>query len=142
MRISRSVLATIGEELKTAYPSEGCGLLVGAWGADGDVFVQSALRLENRRAQEPAARNRYLIAPEDFRAAERQAAESGLEIVGVYHSHPDVAARPSKYDEEHAWPSFRYLILSVAAGNVREERVWELTDDRRFVERTLKIEEP
>ena len=63
-------------------------------------------------------------------------------MVGTYHSHPDVPALPSAYDTEHAWPWCCYLITSVAGGEVEEERVWELRDDRSgFVERELEVKE-
>jgi len=140
MRITRPVLVEIRKQLAAAYPAEACGVLVGARNAS-DVLVRRAVPMPNGRTADGAARNRYVIAPDDYRSAEREAQADGLEIVGVYHSHPDVAARPSAYDEEHAWPWFGYLIVSVAREGVRDERVWELTDDRRFVERALEIEE-
>lgn len=141
MRITRPVLMEIRQQLAAAYPAEACGLLIGARADEHEVLVRRAVPMTNGRTVDGAAKNRYLIAPDDYRSAEREAVVAGLEIVGVYHSHPDVAARPSAYDEEHAWPWFGYLIVSVAAGEVVEERAWELTDDRRFVERTLDIEE-
>ena len=141
MRITRPVLMEIRQQLSTAYPAEACGLLVGERTAGNEVRVRRAVPMPNGRTVDGAARNRYVIAPDDYRSAEAEARAAGLEIVGVYHSHPDVAARPSAYDEEHAWPWFGYLIVSVARGEVVEERAWELTDDRRFVERTLETEE-
>lgn len=142
MQIATSVLAAIRRHLVAAYPAEGCGFLVGARGANGEVVVSHELPIANRRVADGAARKRYFISPDDFRSAERDATASGLQIVGVYHSHPNVAARPSSYDQEHAWPWYRYLIVSVIGGAVRDERVWELTDDRRvFVEHILRIEE-
>lgn len=142
MQIARSALAAIRRHVQTAYPIEACGFLMGVRGPDGEVVVSQHLRVKNRSAAGQTARNRYLISPDDFRSAEHDVTASGLQIVGVYHSHPDVAARPSSYDQEHAWPWYRYLIVSVVAGAVREERVWELADDRRgFVEQVLQIEE-
>jgi len=141
MRITRPVLTEIRRQLVAAYPAEGCGLLVGARSDENQVLVRHALPMANERSADGASKNRYLIAPDEYRLAEREAAAAGLEVVGVYHSHPDVAARPSAYDEEHAWPWFGYLIVSVAAEGVRDERVWELTDERRFIERTLEVEE-
>ena len=141
MHITRPVLSEIRRQLVAAYPAEACGLLVGTRSDDTEMLVRRAVPMPNARTADGAAGNRYLISPDDYRIAEREAAASGLEVVGVYHSHPDVAARPSAYDEANAWPWFGYLIVSVATGEVTDERVWELTDDRRFVERTLEIEE-
>jgi len=142
LRIAPPELAEIRRHLAAAYPTEGCGLLLGTRGPDGDVVVRRQWPVPNRVTTDGRARTRYLIQPEDFLAAEREARQGSLEVVGVYHSHPDVPAHPSAYDTEHAWPWCCYLIASVAGGNVREERVWELRDDRGgFVERNLVVKE-
>ena len=125
MQIARSVLVAIRRRLVAAYPAEGCGFLVGARGANGDVVISRQLPANNHRTADGAERTRYLISPEDFRFAEREAAVDGLLVLGMYHSHPDVAARPSSYDREHAWPWFRYLIVSVVGGVIKDERAWE-----------------
>lgn len=142
MQIRRSVLADIRRHLVAAYPAEGCGFLVGARQRDGEVVINDRHPVNNHRFGDGAERTRYLISPDDFRLAERQAATDGLELVGVYHSHPDVAARPSSFDREHAWPWYLYLIVSIAGGVVKDERAWELTDDRSgFVEHAVRIKE-
>lgn len=142
IRIAPGVLAEIRRHLAAAYPTEGCGLLLGTRGPNGDVVVRCQQPVPNRRAADGGGRTRYLIAPEDFLTAERDARQASLVVVGTYHSHPDVPARPSAYDTEHAWPWCYYLIASVAGGEVQEERVWELRDDRSgFVERELEVKE-
>ncbi len=142
MRIAPGVLAEIRRHLAAAYPTEGCGLLLGTRGPNGDVVVRRQQPVPNRRAADGGGRTRYLIGPEDFLTAERDARQASLVVVGTYHSHPDVPACPSAYDTEHAWPWCCYLIASVAGGEVQEERVWELRDDRSgFVERELEVKE-
>jgi proteasome lid subunit RPN8/RPN11 len=53
-----------------------------------------------------------------------------LEIIGVYHSHPDHPAQPSPYDLDHAWPFFSFVIVSVRNGTAEDLRSWELENDR------------
>ena len=53
-----------------------------------------------------------------------------MELIGIYHSHPDAPPRPSEYDREHAWPNSAYVIVSVQAGRAGEVRAWLLTEDR------------
>jgi proteasome lid subunit RPN8/RPN11 len=113
------------------YPNETCGAMLGVDGEEGRR-VQILFPLTNRRDDSP--RNRFAITAEDFRAAERAAAESGLELVGWYHSHPDHPARPSEFDREHAWPWYSYVIVSVAAGAPRDMTSWLLADDRTHFE--------
>jgi proteasome lid subunit RPN8/RPN11 len=137
MIVSRQVLDGIRGALESAYPHEGCGFLLGE--RDGDVHVRDHLFAANDR-EAAAAATRYLITPEDFRAATREADARQLEIVGVYHSHPDVPPRPSAFDRDHAWPWYQYLIVSVVQGRVDDMRAWELKDDRSgFDEREVRV---
>ncbi len=123
-----------GEE---TYPHECCGFLLGS-ANDGVQRVVEARRQSNERMDSP--RNRFLIAPEEFRAAEKAARAAGLQLVGIYHSHPDSPARPSEYDRDHAWPWFSYIIVSVKGGEAGEANAWQLRDDRSgFEALTLEI---
>lgn len=109
------------------YPHECCGAMLGTDGGV-DREVRELFPLINRRDDSP--RNRFSITPEDFRAAERAAAERGLDLLGWYHSHPDHPARPSEFDREHAWPWYSYIIVSVPKGAAGEMTSWRLQDDR------------
>lgn len=142
LRINAAVLGGIRQAAEAAYPSEGCGFLVGESGPNGEARVRRHEPVRNQRVEAGTGRNRYEIDPADFLAAEKKLRREGLELLGTYHSHPDHPAKPSEYDREHAWPWFRYLIVSVAKGVARDARVWQLTDDRTaFVEHTLQVEE-
>jgi proteasome lid subunit RPN8/RPN11 len=118
---------------RDTYPNECCGALIGR---DGMVFESFALA----NMTEEGPRRRFLVRPSDYRAAESRAKERGHELLGFYHSHPDHPAEPSKYDLDHAWPSFSYVIVSVRAGEPREMRSWRLREDRsRFDEEEVSI---
>jgi proteasome lid subunit RPN8/RPN11 len=109
------------------YPHETCGAILGVdRGAEREA--RALFPLVNRRDDSP--RNRFSVDAEDVRAAERAATQSGLELIGWYHSHPDHPARPSEFDREHAWPWYSYIIVSVAMGEPRELTSWRLADDR------------
>ena len=109
-----------GEE---TYPHECCGALVGQ-----GRRVAARVALPNTTEEGP--RRRFLVRPSDYRLAEERARELGGELLGFYHSHPDHPARPSQYDLDHAWPTFAYVIISVAAGQAGDISVWWLKDDR------------
>ena len=119
--------AAIRQHAAQAYPNECCGALFGSACAITDV-----LRLPNLTAEGP--RNRFLVLPADYRAAEAYAAETGVELAGFYHSHPDHPARPSQYDLDHAWPFFVYLIVSVRKGEPADMTSWRLREDRSAFE--------
>lgn len=108
---------------REGYPLECCGLLLGNAGA-GVVRVEEVMRARNANAQR--GHDRYEIDAEDFLHADLHARERQLEIVGVWHTHPDHPARPSATDREQAWDGWSYLILSVSASGVQALRSWRL----------------
>lgn len=111
---------------RASYPREGCGLLLGrSLPVGGEVHgVRLARNLNTERAQD-----RYELDPEDFLAADREARDLGLEILGVWHTHPDHPAVPSETDRAAAWPGWSYLILAVEAEGVVALRSWRLAGD-------------
>jgi len=135
LNIEPGLLNQIHRHGEAAYPEEGAGFLMGT---DGDSRqVTSILPLENIRQGE-ARRNRYLIAPLDYVAAEMEADKTGLTLLGVFHSHPDHPDQPSDYDREWAQPWFSYLITSIYAGRAVESRSWRLEEDRtKFIEEKI-----
>ncbi len=138
LRLSAEQVARIHAHLCGAYPEEGCGVLLGREAGQWRE-VERVMGFDNRR--EDSRANRYLIAPEQFLEADRAAREAGLEVIGIFHSHPDHPAAPSAFDLEHAWPYYSYLIVSVERGTAGETRVWRLAEDRsRFEPETLELE--
>ncbi len=117
----------MGENLnalvRQGYPREVCGLLLGV--CRGDENVVSQVR-QARNLNVERARDRYELDPEDFLAADREARAAGLDIVGIWHAHPDQPARPSATDRDGAWPGWSYLIVSVSREGVGEIRSWRL----------------
>lgn len=118
-----AVLAAIRDHGRDTYPHECCGALIGRAGDVSESFA-----LPNTTEEGP--RRRFLVRPADYQAAEARATGSGCELLGFYHSHPDHPAQPSKYDLDHAWPSFSYVIVSVVGGEPAEIRSFRLRDDR------------
>ena len=114
----------------------------GRWRAvEGDRKVALQLvPLDNQRTD--SARNRYLIDPLSFRRAQERLDRDGLEVIGVYHSHPDHPPAPSAFDRDHAWPWLSYVIVGVGAGRAGDPKSWVLADDRgTFAEESITIEE-
>lgn len=139
MITTADVLDAIRTHGEATYPEEGCGFLLGAV-RDGVNHVHSIRRVDNRQATNRT--HRYAITPDDYRAAQREAAENGLDIVGFYHSHPDHPAQPSETDlAEATFPGYTYAIVSVRDGTATELTAWILTPDRsRFKEEAIQPE--
>ena len=125
--LDAGVAAAIRRHGEETFPHECCGALIGS--ADR---VTHAVALPNTTEEGP--RRRFLVRPSDYRLAEQRATELGDELLGFYHSHPDHPAKPSQYDLDHAWPTFAYVIVSVAVGKSELMTVWFLKDDRSIFE--------
>ena len=139
IKVPEKQLSEIREHGVRDYPYECCGLLLGRFGADGKVVTET-YPISNAR-EESAKRNRFLITPEELMKGERYARSRDLEVVGFYHSHPDSPAVPSKYDLEHAWPTYSYIIVSTQEGGSTDLFSWEQEDDRsRFNEEKLECQ--
>jgi cysteine synthase B len=121
--VSDEVLDAIRRHGAETYPHECCGALIGR-----RRRVREAFPLPNTTSEGP--RRRFLVRPQDYRAAEGRAAEAREELLGFYHSHPDHPARPSQFDLDHAWPNFSYIIVSVREGVGGAVTSWRLREDR------------
>lgn len=127
LKIGAGDVGHIHEHARETYPEECSGVMVGM-NAEGMKVVVDVWRAENTHEEERA--RRFLIDPLVYMKFEQQADERDLEILGVYHSHPDHPAEPSEYDRDHAWPGWSYVIASVSKDNVEDMRSWVLKDDR------------
>ena len=124
IEISKALIEKINAHLEAAYPEEGAGFLLGV-----NNQVKEVLTLNNAREDE-ARHNRFLITAEDYLKAELKADELELNLIGVFHSHPDCPNIPSEYDREWAQPYFSYVITRVDNGEVVDHRSWRLVEDR------------
>ena len=121
--LSPALVDAINAHGRETYPNECCGALIGR-----DGVVIETLALPNTTEEGP--RRRFLVRPDDYRAAEVRAGQAGQELLGFYHSHPDHPARPSQFDLDHAWPFFSYVIVSIVSGQPADLRSWRLREDR------------
>ena len=128
---TRAAVIAHGEE---TYPHECCGFLFGSDKGDRRQ-ISEYLSVENRRTEN--RERRFQIAPEDYLKAERYADEQGLELLGIYHSHPDHPAIPSEHDRRQAIPFFSYFIVSVMKGEGLVLRSWLLDKDFQFQEEII-----
>lgn len=95
------------------FPNECCGAMLGT--IDGDnKSVTKAVAIENSYTGEQGAR--YELRPEDLLEADRQARAAGLDLIGIFHSHPDCDAYFSKTDLENSCPWYSFVVLSIKGG--------------------------
>lgn len=137
VKIPRKIVDEMSRHALETYPEEGCGLLVGVINS-GVREVVKCVPMPN--VYVGSRRNRYSIDPLAYMKIEDEEYRNGLMVLGVFHSHPDAPAAPSRYDQEHAVPSFIYIILSVKGGAIREIAAWRINDSTwNFEEEQIEI---
>jgi proteasome lid subunit RPN8/RPN11 len=113
IRVETGAWGVMVEHAQAAFPNECCGALIGS--TDGETkSVSVAIPLENAFAGEQAAR--YELRPEDLLKADREARTRGLDLIGIYHSHPDCDAYFSETDLKNSCPWYSFVVLSIKSG--------------------------
>ena len=125
--LPREIRSELEGWIRAGYPEETCGLLLGR---QRDGRTETSRAMQARNLNRDRARDRYELDPEGFLAADLAAREAGLEIVGVWHSHPDHPAEPSETDRAAAWEGWSYLIVEVTRSGVAAVRSWRLHGQR------------
>ena len=108
-------------EALRVYPDECCGALLGRVEAGGKL-VSQAVPLDNVFAGPHASR--YEVRPSDLARLSRHARGLGLDLIGIYHSHPDSGAGFSETDLRNSCPWYSFVVLSLRGGRFAEARSW------------------
>jgi proteasome lid subunit RPN8/RPN11 len=106
---------------QSAYPNECCGAMLGV--VDGESkSVRVALPLEN--AYQGARASHYELRPEDLLRADKEARSRQMDLVGIYHSHPDCDAYFSETDLKNSCPWYSFVVLSIRNGAFDHANSW------------------
>ncbi len=139
LKLDAHHLQTIAAHAESTYPEECCGLLLGTVDSTGTTIVvvkptENAWSAEATIAPVKSfgKTRRYEIAPQSMLTAMREGRDRHLEIVGIYHSHPDQPAVPSECDRQLAWQHYSYVIVSVKKGVTIDGRSWRLDAHHQF----------
>lgn len=141
-------LQTMMADAQRTYPEECCGLLLGRVTPTGRqvMEVRGMENVWDGNALDGAGSGqflnksrRYSIAPESMLQAMKESRSRNLEVIGVYHSHPDNPAVPSECDRQFAWSHYSYLIVSVRSGQATDYTSWVLDDHDRFQPEPIQL---
>ncbi|MBI2372204.1 MAG: M67 family metallopeptidase [Deltaproteobacteria bacterium] len=134
MKLPRAIFDAIVRQARDAFPDECCGLL----GGRGEEVSEC---LPVRNAERSPTRFR-MEAQDQFRAL--QALDrAGLEITGIYHSHPRSRCWPSSRDLDGAfapgtntplYPGAVYVIVALDGQGPSEVRGFRLRERQVFEE--------
>lgn len=126
IRISNRVLAALLDCARAEPQAECCGLLGGR-----EDLITRVFPATNTADNIATA---YEIAPAELFRLMREIRSAGLELTGIYHSHPNGSNEPSPRDIARAYyPKLAYCIISPRASSaavrafaIRDGRVCEL----------------
>jgi len=139
-------LQALQTHAESTYPEECCGLLLGHLSGSAKTLIEvlptentwddeaaeAFQSIEGSAKLESSKRSRFSIAPIVMLNAQKDARDRNLDIIGVYHSHPDHPAVPSEFDQAIAWSKYSYIIVSVQDGLACDLKSWSLDDDHQF----------
>lgn len=128
LKIPRHIHDDIIAHAREGFPLEVCGIL---GGRDGEV--RNIYRMTNT----DASNEHFMMDPREQFAVVKDLRGQGLEMLVIYHSHPETPARPSEEDIRLALtPGVSYAIVSmqdqaspvlrsfrISGGVVQEEQV-------------------
>src|SRR5580692_4281410 len=106
---------------QAAYPNECCGAMIGSIDGENKTVVR-ALALDN--VSGGSQRAYYELRPEDLLRADREAREHKMDLIGIYHSHPDCAAYFSPTDLKNSCPWYSFVVLAIKEGRCDHAKSW------------------
>lgn len=121
IRIEKNAWARMLEHARETYPNECCGAMLGVLNGE-EKTVRVAMPLANAYGGEQ--RKRYELRPEDLLAADREARGRNMDLLGIYHSHPDCDAYFSDTDLKNSCPWYSFVVLSVREGEFDHANSW------------------
>jgi proteasome lid subunit RPN8/RPN11 len=121
IRIESEPWAAMVSHARATYPNECCGAMLGNISEDHKI-VQVAMPLKNAYAGAQATR--YELRPEDLLTADRAARDRNLDLIGIYHSHPDCDAYFSETDLKNSCPWYSFVVLSIQKGEFHHANSW------------------
>lgn len=116
--VNSSDLRRIVDLCEAAYPSEACGLLVGH---DDSVHAERTVTLSriepSANVAEGDNHSHFEVDPALRLRLQKELRGGPERVIGLYHSHPNSGAQPSKTDLLAAWePDLVWLVTSVIGG--------------------------
>jgi len=142
-------LQIIFNHAQSTYPEECCGVMLGEISSNCKTVVE-VIPTKNAWSQETASnfqdsdpnhskKRRYTIAPQEMLQLQKSAREKNLNIIGIFHSHPDYQAIPSEFDRISAWEEYSYIIVSVQKGQAGDINSWILDDNHQFQQEEILV---
>ena len=105
LKIPADIFEQMVNQAEADAPIEACGILAGT-----ESVVQKLYKMTNTNQ----SNEHFMMSPEEQFAVVKEIRSAGLEMLAIYHSHPESPARPSEEDIRLAFtPNILHVIISV-----------------------------
>ena len=121
-------LISICEE---GFPNEVCGVLIGKI-INNNYKISTSMACKN--LNEKRSTDRYALNQKDYIKADKEARKQNLDIIGIYHSHPNHPAIASDTDKRLAQERYIYLIYSIYKKKYTNLLGWILNEEEDKME--------
>lgn len=109
LEIPNIIFKQMMSQIKAEAPIEACGILAGS-----DNRVKKLYKMTNVERRN----DHFMMEPKEQFKVVKDIRRSGLEMLAIYHSHPETPARPSAEDRRLALtPNLTYIIISLQNGD-------------------------
>ena len=120
LEIPRHIFEDMLDQARAEAPTECCGILAGRHGRAEKLYEMA--NTEHRC-------DHYMMEPEQQFEAVKDMRLSSLDMLAIYHSHPETPARPSAEDIRLALtPNVVYVILSLQPNNSVTVKGFQIDD--------------
>lgn len=133
--LSEELAKKLEEHARGEAPREACGVLAGV--SAKEKLVRKIYKCKNVSRYPETT---YEISPEELLQVITEIEESGLELLGFYHSHPIPLEHPSYIDAGRAtWSGHSYVIISIPSGRRKiGSWIWD-EEKKQFIEEEVII---
>lgn len=140
IRIPQSVIDKMISHAQSEAPNECCGLLGGKENRVAEIYRIANLPADDPKIADlkvPADRRfRYIMDPKEQLLAFKKMRQEGIELIGIYHSHPHSPAYPSATDVRLAFYSeVYYLIVSLEEKDRPQLRAFRILEGKIMEEK-------
>ena len=110
LEIPSNIFKQMLQQAKIEAPIEACGILAGR-----DEQVEKLYKMTNA----DQSSDHFMLTPEEQFKVVKDIRAAGLQMLAIYHSHPESPARPSAEDIRLAiTPNVIYIIISLQDANI------------------------
>ena len=127
--LGKDLLEKMLQQIREEFPNEACGILAGREGRARKVYEMN---------NTDASPSTFFMEAKEQLKVMKEIRNSGIQMIGIYHSHVASQAYPSVHDVELAfYPEASYVIVSLADKNKPAVRSFKIVEGKITEEKLI-----